>query len=103
MNKIKLKLTRMELSTWIGFIESTYPSVYYKSHHEGKLIESCLAELLYKLKTKEVLFVSKYSFSITIAQGLSFVIYAKKYLTLIHSSDQITINKIIGIIDQKTV
>lgn len=93
----------MELLIWINFIEYTYPDRNFRTNHEGKLIESCLAELLYKLKTKHVLDVSKYSFSISIAQGLSFVIYANNFLPFVHISDQITINKIIGIIDQKTV
>lgn len=95
----------MELLAWIDIIEYTYPDKQFKSIHEGKLIESCLAELLYKLKTKHVIIMSKYSFSITIAQGLSFVIYAKNFIpiTPMFHQHQITINKIIGIIDQKTV
>lgn len=93
----------MELLTWINFIEYSYPDWHLKSNHEEKLMQSCLTELLYQLNTKFLLYRPKYSFSISIAQALSFVIYAKKFLPYLHISTQITINKIIGIIDQKTV
>lgn len=103
MKKIKLKLSNHDLQVMIDFIEYTYPNRYLRSKHEGKLIESCLAELLHKLSSKSLEPQLKYSITISVSQGLALLIHAKTQLTTIQPREQVIINNIVGIIDQKTI
>lgn len=102
MKKIKLKLTQSELDTLTWFIEVVLLQYQNPHNHESKLLYACLTELYHKAMSAALLLKGEYKITVSVAMGLALVIYARKPV-FVPSDDKITLNKLIGIIDQKTI
>ncbi|RKR83224.1 hypothetical protein BDD43_3427 [Mucilaginibacter gracilis] len=104
MKKIKLKLTRDELSNLAHFIEFSLHREQFRETKTdaSKLVMATLAELLVWLNKVWDMFQTEYKFSISIPHGLALLEYCQNERCKIASTSAITINKVIGIIHQKT-
>jgi len=104
MKKIKLQLTRHELRNLIGFLEfvlhkEQFPATKSKA---SKLVVATLTELFVRLNKTWDLFKTDFKFSITVTHGLALVEYCTADGSFVPNCDTLTINKVIGIIDQTT-
>jgi hypothetical protein len=96
---IKLKLNRREMDLLIEFIENTYPD-RPKTNYE-RLLAFCLADLLQKLQVANIIIKDQYQISISAALGFGFVEHSLQWSDLEEPLMAITVNKVVGIIDQK--
>lgn len=96
---IKLKLNRREMDLLIEFIESTYPERPQDNY--DRLLAACLADLLQKLKVANVIIKDQYQISISAALGFGFVEHSVNCADVNAPLTAITVNKVVGLIDQK--
>jgi hypothetical protein len=99
--KFKLSLARNELNHLIAFITATYPQSPKGNH--AKLVEACLAEMLQKLNMANIMIKDEYQISVSRPVGLGFNEHCRILRSEYHNPQaEITINRVAGIIDQKS-
>lgn len=101
MTQIKLKLTQRELSIITVFLEQVIQAKPIS--HLDKMINVCLAEILLKLKVTGLIVKEQYSLKIHTAWGLALVHFCTHNTFRSPSEYKVVINRIISLIDQKTV
>jgi|SRR5690606_309250 len=100
--KLQFKLTRRELMIWLNSVEGLAVSTQLSSGTLTKMFVANICELIKALQKLSFVVKQKYTLSIDLAQCLAYQFYVETALSNVHTDDLITINKIIGIIDQKT-
>lgn len=101
MNQIKIKFTNREMNIMISFLDQVLPE--RPVTHIDKLLSTCLAELLHKLKLTAVMVKKEYSVQIKVSWGLALVHFCTSRSFKSSPDYRIVVNKTISLIDQKTI
>ncbi|WP_286767187.1 MULTISPECIES: hypothetical protein [Sphingobacterium] len=102
--KIKFKLSWDELKEWGGIMEKTFNPLHYKKHgYQARITGLLLSKLNETLRVKWATVQQVNKIEIPTEQGLAFLIHIDKLKAIAWPSEtNLAINKIIGIIHQKT-
>lgn len=100
MNQIKIKLTNREINILISFLDQVVPE--HPVTHLDKLLSTCLAEMLHKLKMAAIMVKKEYSVQIQVSWGLALVHFCTTRSFKSSPDYRIVVNKTISLIDQKT-
>lgn len=101
--KVTIKLTRRELVIWTAFLLATWNDRYLRGTPTDRMLHCCLSVLVHKLRLAEVLVKDKYTLKIDASDGLAFIVHCERTGEVdVADSEMAAINRIIGIIDQKT-
>lgn len=99
--KIKIKLTARELAVLTDYLHQNINTRC--PDHVERLIHTCLAELLHQLQLAALLVKQEYKIQVSVASGLAFCAFSTSLRIKALPADEYIINKLIGIIDQKTI
>jgi len=101
--KIQIKLNRRELVIWRGFLTGTWNDSYQNGNVIERLMFCALSNMLHKLEMTAIMMKAEYSIKIEATDGLALMQhFLTSDLREVPLVEMTTINKIIGIIDQKT-
>ena len=100
--KVVLKLTHRELSLWLAFIMASAPERYRKGAYVYRTVYFAMKRLAVMLRGKVVEQRDKYRISIHNELGAAFIAHCDNTGDIdVEDDAMVTINKIIGIIDQQ--
>lgn len=100
--KVVLKLTHRELTIWLAFLVHSAPERYRKGAYVYRVLYFAMKRLAVILRGKAVEQRDTYRLSIPAEIGAAFVAHCDNTGDLeVDDKAMVTINKIIGIIDQQ--
>lgn len=101
-NKVQFKLDRRRLLIWLNFVNGIIVYGSFNSDTLAKMFVANLQELEDRLKDVSRNVKVKYTFSVSASQCLAFQYLIQTVVADVSSTDEVTLNEIAGIIDQKT-
>ncbi|MGJ1366019.1 hypothetical protein [Sphingobacterium spiritivorum] len=100
--KITFKLNRRQLLIWLNSIDLAIGSGLLSDNTLSKMFAANLLSLNQHLTMASVIVKQKYSVKANVSDCLAFQFLTETMILPLSETDQVVINQIVGIIDQKT-
>ncbi|WP_293913158.1 MULTISPECIES: hypothetical protein [unclassified Sphingobacterium] len=100
--KITFKLDRRQLLIWLNSIDLAMGAGLLTNNALSKMFVANLVSLKQHLTIASVIVKQKYSVKANVSDCLAFQFLSETFVLPLSETDQVVINQIIGIIDQKT-